>query len=84
MQEPDIPDMQRKGPTTQPQDGSIFLTTLGFACKAVIACAGQLNIMEKERADGNYGNYGTVLARGANAIVLAIEVACLRIRNTNV
>lgn len=29
--------------------------------------------MEKERADGNYGNYGTVLARGANAIVLAIE-----------
>jgi len=66
----DILDMEQSGSVIY-QDGSIFLTSLTFACKAVIACAGQLNIMEKERGDGNYGD---VLAHSANAIILAIKV----------
>jgi len=62
--------MEQSGSIVQPQ-GSVFLTTIIFACKAVIACAGQLNIMGKEHSDENYGD---VLAHSANAIILAIKV----------
>jgi len=66
----DILNMEQNESKVQSQ-GSLFLTTLIFACKAVIACAGQLNIMGKEHGDGNYGD---VLAYSANAIILAIKV----------
>jgi len=55
----------------QSQNGPAFLTVLTFACEALIACAKQLDIMDEEHNDGNYG---TVLAHSANAIKLAIKV----------
>lgn len=60
------------GPMIQSQNGPAFLTVLTFACEALIACARQLDIMDKECGDGNYG---TILAHSANAIKLAIKVA---------
>jgi len=62
-----IPDI---GPSMQPQNGPTFLVILTFACKALIACARQLNIMDEECGDGNYG---TLLAHSASAIKLAIK-----------
>lgn len=58
------------GPMIQPQNGPAFLTVLTFACESLMACARQLDIMDEERG----GNYGTILARSANAIKLAIKV----------
>ncbi|XP_011880660.1 PREDICTED: putative 3,4-dihydroxy-2-butanone kinase isoform X2 [Vollenhovia emeryi] len=58
------------GPMIQPQNGPAFLTVLTFACEALIACARQLDIMDEECGDGDYG---TVLARSAGAIKLAIK-----------
>ena len=59
------------GPIMQLQNSSAFLIVLTFACQALIACAKQLDIMDGECGDGNYG---TILAQSANAIKLAIEV----------
>lgn len=59
------------GPIMQPQNGPAFLTVLTFACEALIACMRQLDIMDEECSDGNYG---TILAHSANAIKLAIKV----------
>lgn len=59
------------GPIMQPQNSSAFLIVLTFACEALIACARQLDIMDGECGDGNYG---TILAQSANAIKLAIKV----------
>lgn len=59
------------GPMIQPESGPAFLTVLTFACEALIACARQLNIMDEECGNGNYG---TILACSANAIKLAIKV----------
>ncbi|XP_077271845.1 uncharacterized protein LOC143902635 [Temnothorax americanus] len=58
------------GPKIQSRNGPAFLTVLTFACEALIACARQLDIMDEECGDGNYG---TTLARSANAIKLAIK-----------
>ncbi|XP_011703663.1 PREDICTED: putative 3,4-dihydroxy-2-butanone kinase [Wasmannia auropunctata] len=58
------------GPIMQPQNGSSFLIVLTFACEALIACAKQLDIMDEEYGDRNYG---TILAHSANAIKLAIK-----------
>ncbi|XP_071557157.1 folliculin isoform X2 [Temnothorax nylanderi] len=58
------------GPKIQSQNGPAFLTVLTFACEALIACARQLDIMDEEYGDGNYG---TILACSANAIKLAIK-----------
>lgn len=59
------------GPIMQAQNGSSFLTVLTFACEALIACARQLDIMDAECSDGNYG---TTLAHSASAIKLAMKV----------
>lgn len=55
----------------QPHNVSVFLIILTFACEALIACARQLDIMDEE--SGN-GDYGTKLASSANAIKIAIKV----------
>ncbi|KAL6263629.1 hypothetical protein P5V15_006414 [Pogonomyrmex californicus] len=58
------------GPVIQSRSGPSFLTVLTFSCEALIACAKQLNIMDEECGDGNYGS---ILAHSANAIKLAIK-----------
>ncbi|KAL0108763.1 hypothetical protein PUN28_014120 [Cardiocondyla obscurior] len=58
------------GPLIQPQNGPAFLTVLTYACEALIACVRQLNIMDEECGDGNYG---TIIAHCANAIKLEIK-----------
>lgn len=63
----------------QPRNGPAFLIVLTFACEALIACARQLDIMDEECGDGNYG---TILAHSANTIKLAIKVVhvqCIKI-----
>ncbi|XP_020290803.1 putative 3,4-dihydroxy-2-butanone kinase [Pseudomyrmex gracilis] len=65
-----ISDVERKGPAMQPQSGAAFITAITFACEAVIACARQLDIIDQECGEGNYG---TALARGANAIKTEIK-----------
>jgi len=55
----------------QSQNGPRFLVILTFACKALIACVRQLNIMDEEYGDGNYG---TTLAHTAGVIKVAIKV----------
>lgn len=55
----------------QSQNGPKFLVILTFACEAVIACVRQLNIMDEECGDGNYG---TTLAHTADVIKIAIKV----------
>lgn len=54
-----------------PQSGPAFLVVLTFACEALIACVRQLNIMDEECDDGNYG---TTLAHSASVIKVAIKV----------
>ncbi|XP_072757656.1 folliculin [Anoplolepis gracilipes] len=58
------------GPMIQSQSGPKFLVILTFACEALIACVRQLNIMDEECGDGNYG---TTLAHSANVIKVAIK-----------
>lgn len=48
-----------------------FLVALTYACQALTACARQLDVMDEERGDGNYGS---ALARCADAVRAAIEV----------
>lgn len=55
----------------QPQSDPRFLVILTFACDAVIGCVRQLNIMDEECGDGNYG---TTLAHTASVIKIAIKV----------
>lgn len=66
-----ISDIERKGPAMQSRSGAAFLTAITFACEAVIACTRQLDIIDEECGEGNYG---TALARGANAIKTEIKV----------
>ncbi|XP_029678738.1 folliculin isoform X2 [Formica exsecta] len=58
------------GPMMQPQSGPGFLVILTFACDALVACVRQLNIMDEECGDGNYG---TTLAHTASVIKIAIK-----------
>ena len=60
----------------QLQNSSAFLIVLTFACQALIACAKQLDIMDGECGDGNYG---TILAQSANAIKLVDSITQLEI-----
>lgn len=55
----------------QPRSGPGFLVILTFACDALVACVRQLNIMDEECGDGNYG---TTLAHTASVIKIAIKV----------
>lgn len=54
-----------------PHNGPAFLVVLTFACEALIACVRQLDIMDEECGDGNYG---TTLAHSASVIKEAIKV----------
>lgn len=58
------------GPMIQSQNGPRFLIILTFACEALIACVRQLNVMDEECGNGNYG---TRLAHTAGAIKIAIK-----------
>lgn len=59
------------GPMMQPQSDKKFLVILTYACEAVIACVRQLNIMDEECGNGNYG---TTLAHSASVIKETIKV----------
>lgn len=64
------------GPAMQARNVPGFLLIVTFACEALIACAGQMDAMEivfkKDARD-----YGSKLARSANAVKVAIKV-CTR------
>lgn len=47
-----------------------FLNILLFACEALIACADQIDIIDRETGDGDCG---TSLKKGAEVIKQAIE-----------
>ncbi|XP_053995100.1 uncharacterized protein LOC128885211 [Hylaeus volcanicus] len=59
-----------KGPTIKYETSKIFLSVISVACEAIIACAKQLNRIDQEFGNGNYG---TNLARGAEAIKDTIQ-----------
>lgn len=63
--------MEYKGSAMRASSGPAFLVVLTFACEALIACAKQLDIMDEECGDGNYGS---AVAQSASAIKTAIEV----------
>lgn len=63
--------IEKEGSAMQIQNDSVFLIALSFACEALIACTKQLNIMDEESGDGNYGS---TLAQSANAIKTEIKV----------
>ncbi|XP_046825465.1 triokinase/FMN cyclase-like [Vespa crabro] len=65
-----LPSIEAKGAMIDNRTGQVLLIIISFACEALIVCAEQLNIMDKECGDGDCG---TTLARGANAIKTAIK-----------
>ncbi|KAK2586481.1 hypothetical protein KPH14_010750 [Odynerus spinipes] len=65
-----VPYVKPQGPMLCSRNGQVLLTIICFACEALIACAEQLNVMDKDCSDGDCG---TTLARGANAIRTAIK-----------
>ncbi|XP_017892386.1 probable dihydroxyacetone kinase [Ceratina calcarata] len=59
-----------RGPTLEYNTGEAFLKVISTGCEALIACARQLNIMDKEHGNGDYG---TRLAHAAEAVQDAIQ-----------
>lgn len=55
----------------QIQNSSVFFVALSFACEALISCTRQLNIIDEECGDGNYGS---TLAQSANVIKIQLKV----------
>ncbi|XP_017795617.1 PREDICTED: uncharacterized protein LOC108577040 [Habropoda laboriosa] len=66
----DWSNINLQGPIINHENSQIFLSVISMACKAIIACTKQLNKMDQEFGDGNYG---TSLACGAKAIQDAIQ-----------
>lgn len=64
-------NIENKGSAIQIQSTSVFLAALSFACEALISCTKQLNIIDEENGDGNYGS---TLAQSANAIKIEMKV----------
>ncbi|XP_076683509.1 putative dihydroxyacetone kinase isoform X2 [Andrena cerasifolii] len=66
----DTLDITLQGPMLSHETGQTFLLVISMACKAIIACTRQLNKIDEE-----FGNrdYGTTLAHGATVIEAAIQ-----------
>ncbi|KOX77358.1 Putative 3,4-dihydroxy-2-butanone kinase [Melipona quadrifasciata] len=60
-----------QGPIMNYKTSQVFLSIISMACEAVLTCEKQLNKMDQKKY-GN-GEYGTNLARGAEAIKNAIQ-----------
>ncbi|KAF3422236.1 hypothetical protein E2986_13376 [Frieseomelitta varia] len=60
-----------QGPIMNYETSQAFLSIISMACEAILACEKQLNKMDQKKY-GN-GDYGTNLARGAEAIKNAIQ-----------
>lgn len=62
-----------QGPIMNYETSQAFLSIISMACEAILTCEKQLNKMD-QKIYGN-GDYGTNLARGAEAIKNAIQVS---------
>ncbi|KAK9310259.1 hypothetical protein QLX08_000285 [Tetragonisca angustula] len=60
-----------QGPVINYETSQAFLSIISMACEAILTCEKQLNKMDQKKY-GN-GDYGTNLARGAEAIKNAIQ-----------
>ncbi|CAL7935787.1 unnamed protein product [Xylocopa violacea] len=63
-------DINLRGPIMNHEVGQAFLTVISMACAAIIACKKQLDKMDEQYGNGDYGSR---LARGAKAIQDAIQ-----------
>ncbi|CAK9797057.1 Triokinase/FMN cyclase [Anthophora quadrimaculata] len=66
----DWSNINLQGPIINHENSQIFLSVISTACEAIIACTKQLNKMDQEFEDGDYGTH---LACGAKAIQDAIQ-----------